>query len=203
MVKTTKLSPPGPRCPIGDPANHAYQFSAALGPVFIPGIGEEDAAAAGLGVLDRIALETRATEDTTSGASWLTRVLAPKATAYAHTAEGAAGDTASLYRVSPTERGSFELDSGLDPDNFPKGEGSNGTAFFGNKARTTDFALRHSDTHEVGFRVKVPKSWLSAHNIEPDEWMTSEFLEYEILRSHSVNLINSVFTRGPLGNRTW
>jgi RHS repeat-associated protein len=56
------------RIPIGNPANSAYQLSLALGPVFIPGVGEEDAAVEGLGVLDRLALETKAAEGADAGA---------------------------------------------------------------------------------------------------------------------------------------
>jgi hypothetical protein len=84
------------RIPIGDPNNRAYQFSLALGPVFIPGVGEEGAAAAaGARVLDGLAAETKVAADETSGAGWLSGVLAPKATALAHSPEvAAAGDAA-------------------------------------------------------------------------------------------------------------
>jgi hypothetical protein len=49
-------------------------------------------------VLDGLAAETKAAADATSGAGWLSRVLAPKATAFAHAPDDA-GAGAGLTRV--------------------------------------------------------------------------------------------------------
>ncbi|MBO0802513.1 MAG: RHS repeat-associated core domain-containing protein, partial [Nocardiopsaceae bacterium] len=89
-----------------------------------------------------------------------------------------------IYRVSPAERGTSELDHGLDPANFPRTSDGDldGAARFGNEARVKDFAARHSATHGVGFRVDVPTSWLSRPEIDTLIGMTEDQLEYVIPR---------------------
>lgn len=37
-------------------------------------------------------------------------------------------------------------------------------------------------SYDVGFRVEVPTSWLSANNIEAEEWINPNYLEYQIPR---------------------
>jgi RHS repeat-associated protein len=96
---------------IGDPSNRAYQFNLALGPVFIPGIGEEDAAASvGARALGGLAAETKIAADEASGAGWLSRVLAPKATAYAHTGEDGA-QWFQLIKAGASRAGTFVPES--------------------------------------------------------------------------------------------
>jgi hypothetical protein len=100
------------------------------------------------------------------------------------TVAAAAGDgTTSIYRVSPAERGTSELDNGFDPANFPRAdepEVLDGAAHFGNEARAEDFARSHPDSHGEGMRIEVPDSWLE--NPDIDQWvgMTPEMIEYVI-----------------------
>jgi hypothetical protein len=88
----------------------------------------------------------------------------------------------SLYRVSPTARGSSELDNGLHSANFPRNDDLDGSAYFGNETRTREFAATHAESHDVGFRVDVPTRWLRSNNIEPMEGLTERHLEYSIPR---------------------
>ncbi|MFD0688592.1 polymorphic toxin-type HINT domain-containing protein [Actinomadura fibrosa] len=94
--------------------------------------------------------------------------------------------TTNLYRISPIERGSSELDEGLNPSHFPSlsesGEELTGAAHFGNEARVNDFATTHSGSHGQGFLVRVPSKWLEEHNIEIWEGLTEEQIEYLIRR---------------------
>jgi RHS repeat-associated protein len=75
-----------------------------------------------------------------------------------------AGDgSTTLYRVSPNERGSSELDQGLDARHFPRNVETldpDGAARFGDEARVRDFAANRTETHDVGFQVTVPNAWL-------------------------------------------
>jgi hypothetical protein len=84
--------------------------------------------------------------------------------------------------MSPAERGTSELDNGLDPSNFPRTEELDGAAHFGNQARVEDFAETHSNTHGVGMRIEVPNSWLAQPDIEVWEGRTPDQLEYVIPR---------------------
>jgi hypothetical protein len=98
---------------------------------------------------------------------------------------GAAGGESGitpLYRVSPAERGTSELENGLDPANFPRTDELDGAARFGNETRVQDFAASHADTHGVGFRVDVPSNWLRINEIETQTGMTASQLEYIIPR---------------------
>ncbi len=108
--------------------------------------------------------------------------LAPEAVS---AADGGGGAT-SLYRVSPVARGTSKLDSGLNPANFPRTAELDGAARFGNEARVQDFAASHSATHDVGFRVDVPTSWLSgninAGMIDTFPGFTESQIEYVIPR---------------------
>jgi hypothetical protein len=94
--------------------------------------------------------------------------------------------TTTLYRVSPADRGSSELDNGLNPDHFPSvgkdGEELTGSAHFGNEERVNDFASSHAVTHGQGFSVEVPNSWIEDNNIEIWENITPDQLEYLIPR---------------------
>jgi hypothetical protein len=92
------------------------------------------------------------------------------------------GDLTSLFRVSPAERGTSELDNGLHPANFPRTDELDGAAHFGNEARVNDFAATHPESHGVGFRIEVPSSWLSSPGIEIWEGMTENQLEFVIPR---------------------
>ena len=80
------------------------------------------------------------------------------------------------------ERGTAELDHGLDPEHFPSvgpdGEELTGAAHFGNGPRVNDFASSHAGTHGQGFKVTVPNRWLTDNNIEIWEGRTSDQLEY-------------------------
>jgi len=100
-----------------------------------------------------------------------------------HNAGGdCAPGTTSLFRVSPEERGTSELDNGLHPANFPRTDELDGAAHFGNEARVNDFAATHPESHWVGFRTEVPSSWLSSPGIEIWEGMTENQLEFVIPR---------------------
>ena len=102
------------------------------------------------------------------------------------TAGKAGGDTTDLYRVSPAQRGTSELDNGLNPEHFPSigkdGEVLTGAAHFGNEARVNDFAASHLGTHGQGFKVSVPSNWLRQNNIEIWEGAVPDQLEYLIPR---------------------
>jgi hypothetical protein len=91
-----------------------------------------------------------------------------------------------LYRVSPIDRGTSELDHGLDPDHFPSvaanGEELTGAAHFGNDSRVNDFASSHTGTHGQGFKVIVPQKWLEDNDIEVWQGRTPEQLEFLIPR---------------------
>ncbi|BBH68009.1 hypothetical protein ACTI_46940 [Actinoplanes sp. OR16] len=95
-----------------------------------------------------------------------------------------------LYRVSPEARGASEEIDGLDPANFPRDgdpgfadDGSDGSAYFGNRARVEDFARRNPGTHGHGFVVRVPTVWLRKNNIEEMEDFSNEgAIEYVIPR---------------------
>ncbi|MET7961534.1 polymorphic toxin-type HINT domain-containing protein [Micromonospora zamorensis] len=91
--------------------------------------------------------------------------------------------TTDLYRLSPKARGTSELDSGLDPQNFPLDwdEGLDGSAYFGNKKRVEDWAAHHSDTHGQGFKVAVPTAWLRKNGIEPmEDFLNEGAVEYAV-----------------------
>ena len=92
--------------------------------------------------------------------------------------------TTDVYRVSPTDRGTTELDHGLNPGNFPSvgpdGEELTGAAHFGNEPRVNDFASSHTGTHGQGLKVTVPNRWLTDNNIEIWEGRTPDQLEYLI-----------------------
>ncbi len=95
---------------------------------------------------------------------------------------GGGGGITPMFRVSPVERGTSELDSGLNPANFPRSEELDGAAHFGNPARVQDFVATHADTHGVGMRIDVPSSWLSHPDIQIWEGRTPDQLEYVIPR---------------------
>ncbi|SCL35118.1 RHS repeat-associated core domain-containing protein [Micromonospora aurantiaca] len=106
--------------------------------------------------------------------------------------------TTDLYRVSPIDRGSSELDHGLDPRNHPLDfdEGLDGSAYFGNRARVEDYASQHRDSHGQGFKVAVPTKWLRKNNIEPiEDFLNEGAVEYAI-PSHLFDEFNT-FPRTP------
>ncbi|GAA3651214.1 hypothetical protein GCM10022267_41890 [Lentzea roselyniae] len=113
--------------------------------------------------------------------------------------------TTSIYRTSPIERGSSELDGGLNAEHFPRtDDGSfDGAAHFGNEKTATEWARGSVDTHGVGFRIEVPTPWLRDHinagRIEEWEGMTDEYMEYVIPRELFGEL-NS-FSRFPWSGR--
>ncbi|MBT8228598.1 MAG: hypothetical protein HKP61_17640 [Dactylosporangium sp.] len=103
--------------------------------------------------------------------------------------------TTDLHRVSPVERGSSELDNGLNPEHFPLTDELDGSAYFGNEARVNDFAANHGGTHGQGFRVTVPNKWLRDNDIEVWEGMTPDHLEY-VIPNHLFGEFNQ-FPRAP------
>ncbi|WP_322780539.1 hypothetical protein [Frankia sp. Cas4] len=85
------------------------------------------------------------------------------------------------------ERGSSELNHGLDAKNFPRADDGSldGAAHFGNEKTAMEYAQMHAgDTHGVGFRTDVPTEWLqrniAAGKIEVWEGLTEDHLEYVI-----------------------
>jgi hypothetical protein len=117
-------------------------------------------------------------------------VLAGKTPVLVHNCE-----TTDLHRVSPVERGSSELDNGLNPEHFPLTDELDGSAHFGNEARVNDFAANHGGTHGQGFRVTVPNKWLRDNDIEVWEGMTPDHLEY-VIPNHLFDEFNQ-FPRAP------
>jgi len=72
------------------------------------------------------------------------------------------GETTTLYRTSPIERGRSELDEGLNEAHFPRSSDGefDGAAHFGNELTATLWARGSSSTHGVGFKIEVPNAWL-------------------------------------------
>ncbi|MGW6746257.1 polymorphic toxin-type HINT domain-containing protein [Streptomyces sp. NPDC055025] len=107
-------------------------------------------------------------------------------------------DTVDLYRVSPRDRGTSELDNGVLPENHPLDldEGLDGSAYFGNRQRVEDYASQHRDTHGQGIRVTVPSRWLRENDIKPmEDFLNEGAVEYAIPR-HLFDKFNS-FPRAP------
>jgi hypothetical protein len=71
--------------------------------------------------------------------------------------------TTMLYRVVGIERGSAEKVHGLDPKYYVRTATEDGTAFFGDLGRTTDFYYAHSDSYGWGYQVAVSTQWLNAN----------------------------------------
>jgi hypothetical protein len=87
-------------------------------------------------------------------------VIAHKLSVLVHNCE-----TTGLYRVSRADKGSGELDNGLDPADFPRNaEGDDGAAYFGSLERVEDFA-QNNHGYGQGFVVRTPTVWLEK-NIE-------------------------------------
>ncbi|MCM3922257.1 HINT domain-containing protein [Frankia sp. AiPs1] len=114
-------------------------------------------------------------------------------------------ETTTIHRTSPLERGSSELDEGLNFDHFPRSDDGSydGAAHFGNEKTATEWAQGSLDTHGVGFQVEVPTSWLRAQidagRIEEWEGMTEDHMEYVIPRE-LFDEFNS-FPRSPWSGR--
>ncbi len=115
-------------------------------------------------------------------------------------------DYTSIYRTSPMERGTSELDHGLDAKNFPRTDDGllDGAAHFGNEKTAMEYAQMHAgETHGVGFRSDVPTEWLqrniAAGKIEVWEGLTEDHLEYVISRELFDEF--NTFSRSPWSGR--